>query len=325
VTPRQKQGGVALLAAILLVAVATVLAATIAFQSAMAARRGAATLTAEQSVLVAEGAEALAAYLLRKDSNRTMDAPIEEWARPLPPTEIAPGVVLEGSLQELQGRFNLNSLVRKDGSIDNDAVHGLRVLLEMLKLEPKWANEIAGWIDADGNADNEELEDNGTTSQDPPYRTANSVITSASELLALPGFGRERYQRLSPYVVALPPDATLNVCTASPLLLDAMVGADYQQYSGPSSGIVGDRRKACSPSLEDFTAVLRLGPDRNNAAVIDNRIKRIGQTASYFRLTSIVTIGGNEFALYSLLRREPGEGGEGQTKIRVLQRSFTPD
>ena len=65
------QRGVALLAAILLVALGTILAAGIAFQSAMAARRGAASLSFDESVLVAQGAEALAAYALNQDTNNT--------------------------------------------------------------------------------------------------------------------------------------------------------------------------------------------------------------------------------------------------------------
>jgi hypothetical protein len=45
----------------------------------------------------------------------------------------------------------------------------------------------------------------------------------------------------------------------------------------------------------------------------------VSQTSTFFRLTSIVTIGSADFALYSLLQRD-------QTgQVHVLMRTFTPD
>src|SRR5438874_5246775 len=60
------QRGIALLVAILLVALGTIIAAAVAYENAMSARRGAATYAFDQALLIAEGAEALAAYGLRQ-------------------------------------------------------------------------------------------------------------------------------------------------------------------------------------------------------------------------------------------------------------------
>jgi general secretion pathway protein K len=317
VSSRYRQRGVALLAAILLVAVGTILAATIAFQSAMAARRGVANLSFEQSALVAQGAEALAARFLKDDSGDTDDFS-DVWAQPLPPTEIMPGVWLEASLEDLQSRFNLNSLVDKEGKVDKEALASLRRLLEARELEPKWADQIADWIDFDDQpVSSDGLEDGGTTGQDPPYLTAKALITSTTELLALPGFGRERYLKLAPYVSALPPHTPLNVCTAPALLLDAMLEEGRQEYGGKFD-IAKERESKCYPTEDQFEAVLL--QDRPNDTGLK---KRFGQTSNYFRLTSHVSLGGSEFALYSLLKRD--RLGSGQTKIRVVQRSYTPD
>jgi Type II secretory pathway, component PulK len=317
---RQQQRGVALLAAILLVAIGTILAAAIAFASAMAARRGTASLSFEQSALVAEGAEALAAYALQDDDLK-VDHMFESWARPLPPTEITPGVVLEASMEDLSGRFNLNSLVDQDGKVDIEALESLQRLLEMLELEPKWAAEIADWIDPDGNPTGSEgLEDGGTTSQDPPYRTANTFITSTSELLALPKFGRERYRKLAPYVTALPPGTKLNVCTASGLVLDAMFDEGYRYYSQEPEKLAKDREKGCSPLLQAYKDVLQTDKHPTNSKWLAPILERFTDKSDYFRLTSLVSLGGSEFALYSLLKREKVGG---QIKVRVIQRSFT--
>ena len=66
--------------------------------------------------------------------------------------------------------------------------------------------------------------------QNPPYLTANQYVTSASEILALPGFGHDNYAKLAPYITALPPGTALNVCTASGYVLDAFLPLGRQDF-----------------------------------------------------------------------------------------------
>jgi general secretion pathway protein K len=317
---RAKQRGIAMLVAVLLVALGTILAAGIAFNSAMAARRGTAALALDQSVLVAEAAEALAAYALREDlkGGRVIDHPAEEWGHPLGPVEVVPGVTLEAYLEDISGRFNLNSLVGKDVNgvdiVDPDALHDLERLMANLEIEPKWASFIADWIDPDSLPLQDGAEDSAYAAQDPPYRAPNTFITSASELLALPGFGRDRYLRLAPYVTALPRDATINVCSAGGVLLDSLIGESHKEFSLDPKRLAKGRESTCFPTKTEFHA--SFGGDTQGWAKLD---ARVSQTSSYFRLTSIVTIGSADFALYSLLQRD-------QTgQVHVLMRSFTPD
>lgn len=321
--PPCRQRGVALLAAILLVAIGTIIAASIAFQSAMAARRGIASLSFEESVLVAQGAEALAAYGLREDGGRTDDYS-ESWAQPFGPTEITPGVVLEARVEDLQGRFNLNSLIDSSGAVDEYMRDSFRRLLEALQIEPKWADQVVDWID--GNVEPtgfDGLEDSGTTNQQPPYRTANTLITSTTELLALPGFGRERYVKLAPYVTALPPDTRLNVCTAPGLLLDAMVDDGYHEFGLDAQALANSRKKECFPKFEDYKTILRTQRSLTDPGQISQITAHFLDKSTYFRLTSVITLGGSDFALYSLLQKTGAAGQQG--KVRVVQRSFTPD
>ena len=64
-SPPARQRGIAMLVAILLVALGTIIAAAVAYESAMTARRSTATLSFDEALLVSEGAEALAAYGLK--------------------------------------------------------------------------------------------------------------------------------------------------------------------------------------------------------------------------------------------------------------------
>jgi general secretion pathway protein K len=310
-----------MMVAILLVALGTILAAAIGFKSAMAARRSTASLAMDQSLLIAEAAEALAAYALREDKKASSgatatDNPAEEWAQPLGPVEVVPGVVLEAYLEDATGRFNLNSLVGADNKVDPLALKKLESLMEQAGVETKWAAVIADWIDPDTLPINGGAEDSVYAAQTPPYRAANTFITSPSELLAMPEFGRERYVKLAPYVTALPRDASINVCSASGLLLDALVDPSHQNFGRMEPKDFAKLREGgCFPP-KDVYAQEYGGAGSQDWAQMQARVSEV---SSYFRLTSIVTIGSAEFTLYSLLERDQ----QGQT--HVLMRSFSPD
>ena len=182
----------------------------------------------------------------------------EEWATPIPPIPLEDvGGEFEGTLEDLQGRFNLNSLVTYNnggvGEVDENAVKRLERLLEVLELEPKWAKLIADWIDSDNDPGFPDgAEDPVYTNLAPPYRTANMPITRASELLALPEFGADRYRKLAPYVTALPADArTINLCTASPELLDALVEGS-RQFTLARESWQRTRAQRCFPNKKEF-------------------------------------------------------------------------
>jgi len=186
-TPLRHQRGVALMTAILLVALATILAATIGYENAMSARRGTATFAFDQSVQVAMAAEAIGAYALQQSRKLSPSTTAlgQPWATPYGPVDLIPGVTLEAWLEDSQGRFNLNNLVNGDGSTNPDAVQVFENLLTALGLETKWAPMMADWIDADTVPNNPDgAEDSVYLSQMPPYRAANMFITRVSAAIA---------------------------------------------------------------------------------------------------------------------------------------------
>lgn len=318
--PRGAQRGIALLVAILLVALGTMLAAAIAYENAMTARRGAATYAFDQSLLVQEGAEALAAYGLREvwRSDQQYTYANQGWAKALGPIEVVPGVMLEAQLEDLQGRFNLNNLVNEDGTPDATQVQAFQQLLASLGLEPKWAGYVVDWIDRDIIPSVPDgAEDSVYMGQNPPYRTPNRYITSASELMALPGFGRDRYLQLAPYVTALPWGQHLNICTASGVVLDAFLG--HGDFSSDPQGLATNRQAApgCFPKMSDYQSAF----NNTNPAAWANVQKELQVNSHYFRLTSYITIGSSEFNLYSLLYQDGQNGGA----VRPILRSYTAD
>jgi general secretion pathway protein K len=316
---RTQQRGVALVTAVLIVALATLLAVDVGFKGYLDQRRTANAFAIDQSFEVALGGEAWASDSLRRDklqSPKTDDF-TEEWATPIPPIPLEDiGGEFEGQLEDLQGRFNLNNLVQYDGggqsTVDDAAVERLQRLLEFLELEPKWAKIIADWIDSDTNPQFPDgAEDTVYTGLSPPYRTANMPITRTSELLALPEFGLERYKRLAPFVTALPAGTPINLCTASAELLDAIVEG-RREFTVARESMKQTRQQRCFPNKDEFEQPLS-GDQKQQL----NEAKVIDETSDYFLATIWVTLGTHRFTLYSLLYRT-----DGSNQVRPILRSY---
>lgn len=305
----RRQSGVALITAVLMVALATMLAVDVGYRGFLDQRRSGTLFALDQGLEIALGAEAWAADFLKRDMQESQNDHLgETWARPLPPLPIEGGTV-EGRLEDMQGRFNLNNLVHGDGTPNPVAVQQLERILALLEIEPSWAAAMADWIDQDtqpGFPDG--AEDTIYTGMDPPHLAANMPVTRVSELLVLPGFGPERYARLRPYVSALPVGTPLNVCTAPGVVLDAL-SENAREYSVNPEDLAKRRQSACFPTLEELRGSL------GDAAY--NELKdSLTESSAYFRATVWVTIGTTQFTLYSLLAR----GGAGT--IRPALRSF---
>lgn len=351
-----RQRGIALLVAILLVALGTIIAADIAYRSAMAARRSTATVSFDEALLVAEAAEALSAYGLKTvlssggKSGAVNAASVnaqQPWNTPVGPIEVVPGVTLEARLEDLQGRFNLNWLVnpssasgapggggnnpnilQKDAGSNNEspaaaaavgqpnpqAVAAFRKLLELSNVDPKWADMVVDWIDPDNQPQTQGAEDSAYLGQNPPYLAANQYITSTTELLALPGFGRENYQKIAPFIAALPPGTTLNICTARGRVLDAFTPAGLSEWEDEAA--LAKNRAGAPGCFPDSTTYRRTFGSEQGTSF---NASLFAETSSYFRLSSLVTIGSAEFNLYSLLYLDQ------QYFVHPIQRSFSPD
>lgn len=302
-----RERGVALITAVVLVAIATVLAARVGTEAALDLRRTAGIGALDQAWHVALGAEAWAAEILRKDLQESQrDELSETWAQPLPPLPVEGGSI-EGGLEDMQGRFNLNNLLQADGSVDESNLERFARLLELAGVDRRFAGALADWLDSDTvERFPDGAEDGVYLSQVPAYRAANGPVTSVSELLALPGFTLEDYARLRPHVAALPAGTRINVCTATPLVLAALVegGTDF----GDAQALARNRSEGCFPLLADLQATLDPAQYQELAPILS-------ESSSWFRSVAVVSIGTSQLTLYSLLERNSAGG------VRAVLRS----
>ena len=311
----RRERGVALIIALVVVALCTILATRIGAQGALSQRRGISLLTQEQEFQLALGAEAWAMEILRdaRASSRR-DSLDQIWAHCLPPIPVEDGTI-SGCIEDMQGRFNLNNLVNADGSKNEIAFDQFRRLLQALDLEPKWASQVLDWIDLDNIVDGiDGAEDSTYLSQQPPYRAANHLLTSTSELMALQGFGIERFHRLAPFVAALPIGTSINVCTASGVVLDSLAPG-LSTFNQDPAQLLANRQKGCFPSRSDVVQALSpLITVPGQLQIIET--KNLSESTEWFGATILVQLPTSELRLYSLLQRNPG--GFSRVILRTL-------
>ena len=114
---RPKSRGIALITAMLITALATMVAANLAWDNALDVRRTMVLLNRDQAIQVALGAESWVIGILHQDlEDSQTDHLAEIWATELPGLPIEGGEVF-GVVTDLQGRFNVNNLIDQNGEV----------------------------------------------------------------------------------------------------------------------------------------------------------------------------------------------------------------
>ena len=292
-SPRSSQRGVALIMAILVVAIGTMIAVNLLWRGTLDFRRAEAAMAADQGLMYVQGAEAWAADILRQDLVDSPDADHlgEPWAIELPPLPVDGGTVM-GKLEDLQGRFNLNNLIGADGRESELSRRQFERLLLIVEADPMLAGAVVDWLDPDTEQRFPSGgEDVTYIDADPPYRTANSMITTTSELMAVAGFDRDTYRKVAPYVTVLPAGTKINVNTASAVVL-ASLSDDIDIAT--AEGLVEERAEA---EFVDIDATFE-------GLVEADVLQEIDGVSDHFLLTATVTLGSNQFTMRSVLQRD---------------------
>jgi general secretion pathway protein K len=217
------QRGVALVTALLVVSLAIIAATAMVTRFQVDMRRTGNLLNGEQAYAYAMAAESWAYVILRRDrADNKHDALDEGWSTALPPIPVEGGFV-NGRVEDLQGRFNVNNLAGNEGGVDTIQLDYYKRLLEILDLEPALAPALQDWIDADINATFPDgAEDDEYLLSEPPYRTGNRPLADISELRLIKGYTAEVLAVLEPHITALPDLTVINVNTATPVVLQAL-------------------------------------------------------------------------------------------------------
>ena len=314
---RHYSQGVALITAMLIVALASIAAVAVTTRQQLDIRRSANLMNGEQSYQFASGVEGFAVQVLADDLNHpkagrtNMDALDETWAQPLVPQSIEGGQ-LTGHIEDLQGRFNLNNLWDvANNTTDPGSVAAFERLLSLLDIDasktPPIVYAVADWIDPNPDVNsNGGAEDGEYLSKTPPYRAANRPMASASELLMIYGIEPADYLKLAPYICALPPPTTINVNTASALVLAAVSNISLTD----AEQLVSDRKTTPYAKTGDYTNAVNkfAGSPTGPSPAID-------VVSNYFLVTSDTQFGKGRTRLFSEVKRTSS------TDIKVILRA----
>lgn len=242
-----RQSGAALVVALLIFALCAALLVSIEKEGQLFYQRMANGFQGQQTYAYLLGAEQLAFNLLQLDNELDAqtevprDTLMEVWAEQSPPYPLDEGGYLVGRLEDLEGRFNLNTLVGNTGATDSSALTlDQRIFVRLLltlgnedgPLLDRFqavaiVNAIGDWLDGDNNPRSNGAEDLVYQSKQPPYRAANRMWVSPSELMAIEGVTWEIYQQLAPLVTIWPDDGgKINIHTAPAQVLQALPGGE---------------------------------------------------------------------------------------------------
>lgn len=299
--PHRCQRGVALITAMLMTSMAAILAVGLVSDQQLTIRRTSNLLDGDRAQVFAQGIESWVLHILQRD-DKNKDSLDEDWALVLPPLPVESGSV-SGRIMDMQGRFNLNNLVDKEGKRSPQDVTRFVNLLNALGLSEELASPLVDWLDKDTEVSFEGgwgAEDDEYSSYTTPYRTANRLMSVPSELLLVKGYTPEIYQTLAPFITALPTYTLINVNTAPAEVLMSL----SEQITRPDAeAAVEARVENAFDSLEEFT---------NLDAIADGAVQQGTATvkSNYFLLDATGRYGERGVAhVYSLLARDGDKVG----------------
>lgn len=278
---QRHQSGIALLTILVMVALATILAATIAKRQAATAESTAYLMRQNQSLMYAKSAEAFFAELLVDDAKNAGDVDHlnETWAQPMPAFPVEDGYV-SGQLEDESAKFNLNSLLKEDGQVNPAAKTWFEMILKRAGLPEQLSEAVIDWQDSDelpvGSMGAESSYYQGVPNADLP---PNVKFHSVDELKLIRGFEHNKYKLISAYVTASPSvDTRVNINTASAFILASL---DEKLDVNRIQQLL-DQRSANAEHFSNVSELWELEPFNNVSAEKRNLMNSLLGVKSHF-------------------------------------------
>jgi len=200
----KKNKGVALITALLVVALATIMAVALTSRQYIDIRRTGNMMKSDQAFLDAIAAETFVAHTLASFRSEGGSKYDDLTLFNLALTQLSGDMSDDNRLVSVQAlypesRFNVNTLVKIDDKPNEKQIKVFRRLLRSvltdLNVNPgevdSLISNLIDWIDANEEARIDGAEDGVYEGKDPPYKAANRMLTSISELRLVEGFSEE--------------------------------------------------------------------------------------------------------------------------------------
>ncbi len=221
------QRGVALITVLLVMVIAIAAVTHAIIRDQIAITRSGALLANTQLAEFVGGAEAWARVALEKDFEEdkaaadSADHALEAWAAPALQFNPDNGKI-RINIKDLNSCFNVNTL--HDGRDPNSAE--FKILLQLVRNvtgKSDLAGAIADWVDTGDTPRSTATEDDGYLGREMAHRTPDTLISDISELSSVQGMEAEDWQKLAPFLCALPEsDTKININLATRELIEAV-------------------------------------------------------------------------------------------------------
>jgi general secretion pathway protein K len=215
----RRERGMAVIAALLVVAVAAVLTAGLFQRQATLARGIENDQSREQARWLLTAGIDWARLILGADGRRHATTRTDQlWATPIADMEVSRAgsgqqAWFSGFVEDEQGKFNLASLA-SGGVVLEDRVLALQRLAKSLSLQPDLATRIAQRVvESQYRMDGQQV-------AGVPVRPG---LASIDDLRGIDGVTPDAVNALRPFVAVLPVGSAVNINTASPEVLNAVV------------------------------------------------------------------------------------------------------
>lgn len=298
------QKGVALITALLIVALATVISVNLSTRLQLDIRRTSNVIAAEQALLYTLEAEYWARRTLRDDRlDNNTDSLDEDWALEIPPLPVEGGTV-QGKVTDLQGCFNLNSLYQNNAK-NAPAQAIFRRLMQRLNppVTVDLSQAIIDWIDTNAGMEiSDGAEDSYYLNLEKPYRAANRPIQSISELRLIKGFEDAAIiQQSKDWLCAFGVAAKINVNTAPAEVLESLATG---MSAATVQDIIDSREELPYESTATFVS-------KNKLTSIITDTTALSINSDYFLLETEAVIGQARTLMYSVIHRDD----QGNTQV----------
>lgn len=280
--------GAALITVMLIFSMSAIIAFYMLSRQLINTQRTATIEDEAQAYQYALGAEELSRQVLAAQSAKLLglDYPGQEWGTLTSGVPIEHGTLVF-SLQDLQGRFNLNTLM--DGSEISKA--RFTALMNNLDIPSQVTSAIIDRF-------------NGGQAMTANMNRNSYQVNDVTLLRQIPGMTEESYQLMLPHIAAIPEyRSLLNVNSASATVMQAYV-PDQNIYER----LMNTRMK--QGYLTDIQ-LRDIGMNTQGMSVISH----------YFLLTAEAKIGGRSVRLSSIINRKSDMREDG--KLRVISRDMS--
>lgn len=217
-------------------------------------------------------------------------------------------VNIQGTLKDLNSCFNLNLLVKKEGTVfskNSEILNIYKNLLLNSDVDEFDINELIfsliDWLDTNSfTEDANGAEDDYYTRLESPYRTANQLMFNKNELINIKGYSPVVFTKLERFICVIPNevDTKLNLNSISvtkPELLAAVL--DNQITPNEALQVLTDRPVDGFKDYEEFWShPLLENIQRNN-----NLKEYLSFSSNFYELQTVVSNSLNSYKMTSIL------------------------